>query len=319
MPRDGDDAFCAEAGDLLAGLPGVQAVTLGGSRAARTATPDSDWDFAIYYRGVGFDPASLRSLGWPGRSSRSAGGAVGSSTVAPGCAQATAASMCTTGISMMSSTASPKRRQGVLASSGCCFTWPESPPTSWPPNWRSVRCSTAAAQARLSCGAAPHRPGPVARGCAGYPSLRPHRPCRPRSPGRYRRGDRYRRLPSAHAVLATRGQWVTNEKSLIDRAGLRAADDILTSLTAEPEHLLNALDQAATFLGVQDLPASHPYPYRYNVLICRRAGVRGPGGVAVRRGPHVPAARRWPTGQPGGGFSRRWGSRSARWNTAPTI
>jgi hypothetical protein len=66
MPGDGEDAFCVEAGDLLARLPGVQAVTLGGSRAAGAAGPDSDWDFAVYYRGAGFDPASLRSLGWPG-------------------------------------------------------------------------------------------------------------------------------------------------------------------------------------------------------------------------------------------------------------
>ena len=66
MPGDGDEAFCAEAGDVLAGLPGVQAVSLGGSRAAGTAGPDSDWDFAVYYRGAGFDPAGLRSLGWPG-------------------------------------------------------------------------------------------------------------------------------------------------------------------------------------------------------------------------------------------------------------
>ncbi len=44
-------------------------MSLGGSRAAGTAGPagpDSDWDFAVYYRGAGFDPAGLRSLGWPG-------------------------------------------------------------------------------------------------------------------------------------------------------------------------------------------------------------------------------------------------------------
>ena len=61
----GDAAFCAQAGQRLAGLPGVQAVTLGGSRAAGTAGPDSDWDFAVYYRGA-FSPDSLRALGWPG-------------------------------------------------------------------------------------------------------------------------------------------------------------------------------------------------------------------------------------------------------------
>jgi predicted nucleotidyltransferase len=62
-----DDEFCARAGARLGELPGVVAVSLGGSRAAGTARPDSDWDFAVYYRGPGFDPDSLRSLGWPGR------------------------------------------------------------------------------------------------------------------------------------------------------------------------------------------------------------------------------------------------------------
>jgi hypothetical protein len=42
-------------------------------------------------------------------------------------------------------------------------------------------------------------------------------------------------------VLATRGQWVTNEKTLLDRAGLRPGiDAILTSLTPD------ALNQAIT-------------------------------------------------------------------------
>jgi predicted nucleotidyltransferase len=35
----------------LAGVPGVAAVVLGGSRAAGTHRPDSDWDLGIYYRG----------------------------------------------------------------------------------------------------------------------------------------------------------------------------------------------------------------------------------------------------------------------------
>jgi hypothetical protein len=84
MPAIGDAVFCAEAGDLLAGLPGVQAVTLGGSRAAGTAGPDSDWDFAVYYRGKGLDPRSLRSLGWPGEIFPIGGWGGGVSTAAPG-------------------------------------------------------------------------------------------------------------------------------------------------------------------------------------------------------------------------------------------
>ena len=49
----------------------------------------------------------------------------------------------------------------------------------------------------------------------------------------------------AHGVLAARGEWVTNEKTLIDRAGLRGVDDILAGLVPDPDWLLRAVDQAA--------------------------------------------------------------------------
>jgi predicted nucleotidyltransferase len=47
----------------LAALPGVHAVVLGGSRAQGTAGPESDWDFGVYYRGD-FDAEVLRRLGY---------------------------------------------------------------------------------------------------------------------------------------------------------------------------------------------------------------------------------------------------------------
>jgi hypothetical protein len=50
----------------LAAIPGVVAVTLGGSRATNTAAEDSDWDFGLYYR-KRLDPADVLALGWPGR------------------------------------------------------------------------------------------------------------------------------------------------------------------------------------------------------------------------------------------------------------
>jgi hypothetical protein len=50
----------------LAAVPGVVAVTLGGSRATNTAVEGSDWDFGLYYRGR-LDPAHIVALGWPGR------------------------------------------------------------------------------------------------------------------------------------------------------------------------------------------------------------------------------------------------------------
>ena len=50
----------------LAAIPGVVAVTLGGSRATGTAVEGSDLDFGLYYRG-GLDPADIAALGWPGQ------------------------------------------------------------------------------------------------------------------------------------------------------------------------------------------------------------------------------------------------------------
>jgi hypothetical protein len=54
----------------------------------------------------------------------------------------------------------------------------------------------------------------------------------------------------AHAVLAARGQWVTNEKTLVDVAHLRCIDRILEDLAAQPELLADAVDRAAALLGV---------------------------------------------------------------------
>jgi hypothetical protein len=50
----------------LAAIPSVVAVTLGGSRATNTAVVGSDWDFGLYYRDW-LDPDDIVALGWPGR------------------------------------------------------------------------------------------------------------------------------------------------------------------------------------------------------------------------------------------------------------
>ncbi len=49
----------------LAGVPGVVAVVLGGSRATGLARPHSDWDFGLYYRDT-IDPDDVRALGFVG-------------------------------------------------------------------------------------------------------------------------------------------------------------------------------------------------------------------------------------------------------------
>jgi hypothetical protein len=51
--------------EQLQAIPGVVAVTLGGSRARGEQRPDSDWDFGLYYRGR-LDADNLRALDYPG-------------------------------------------------------------------------------------------------------------------------------------------------------------------------------------------------------------------------------------------------------------
>ena len=55
---------------------------------------------------------------------------------------------------------------------------------------------------------------------------------------------------AAHAVLAERGEWVTNEKTLLDRAGLRSVDAVVSGLAADPEQLTGAVDAAQRILGL---------------------------------------------------------------------
>src|SRR5919201_529638 len=59
------DAFERGLAERLASLPGVVAVTLGGSRAQGTHRPDSDWDFGLYYR-EHLDTDAVRALRWKG-------------------------------------------------------------------------------------------------------------------------------------------------------------------------------------------------------------------------------------------------------------
>jgi hypothetical protein len=60
---------------------------------------------------------------------------------------------------------------------------------------------------------------------------------------------------AAHAALAARGEWITNEKTLLDRAGLRSADTVVSGLTADPERLTRAVDAAQRVLGLS--PPAH--------------------------------------------------------------
>jgi hypothetical protein len=54
-----------ELAEQLMQIPGVVAVTLGGSRAGGGIHPDSDWDFGLYYRGT-IRADDVRALGFEG-------------------------------------------------------------------------------------------------------------------------------------------------------------------------------------------------------------------------------------------------------------
>jgi hypothetical protein len=63
---------------------------------------------------------------------------------------------------------------------------------------------------------------------------------------------------AGHAVLAARGEWVTNEKSLLTRAGLRGVDGVVAGLDASPEALTAAVDAAGALFeeAFEEVPAA---------------------------------------------------------------
>ena len=61
-----DDEFLERVLNACQRLPNAEAINLGGSRARGDFRPDSDWDFAVYYRGE-IDPRPLEERDWPGR------------------------------------------------------------------------------------------------------------------------------------------------------------------------------------------------------------------------------------------------------------
>ncbi len=250
MSDAGDDAFCAGTADRLAALPGVQAVSLGGSRAAGLARPDSDWDFAVYYRGS-FTPDCLHALGWPGEISALGGwgGGVfnGGAWLRAGdrrvdvhfrdlddveyrLAEAQAGRFAIerlmfhlAGIPtyiVVAEIATNRVLRGNLPRPGYPPALRETAPIRWRTDARATLAYARAAHTPL--GHLAETAGAIATAaCQG-----------------------------AHAVLAEHGQWVTNEKTLLDRAGLRGTDEILAGLTSAPAHLLAAVGTAAELLGI---------------------------------------------------------------------
>ncbi|MGI5217746.1 nucleotidyltransferase domain-containing protein [Nocardia sp. CA-290969] len=238
-----DDDFVNHIADRLATLPGVVAVSLGGSRAQGTHGPDSDWDFALYYRDH-FDPASLRAVGWDGEISEL--GAWGG--VFNGGAWLTVEGRAVdvhyrdlTVIEHERSEAEQGRFRweplafhlagipsylvvGELAVSRVLrgeLPKPEFPAamrTVAPPIWRRQ------ADLTLRYARTAHAPHGRLTETAGALATAA--------------------MQTAHAVTAARGEWVTNEKRLLERAGLRDIDTLLAGMSPDPGMLADRIDSA---------------------------------------------------------------------------
>ncbi len=253
-----EDAFLRHVAGRLGDLPAVEAVTLGGSRADGTHRPDSDWDFSIYYRGH-FNPQALRDAGWPGEVFEVGGWSPG---VFNGGAwldvdgrrvdvhyrdldavdREIAASregqfrieplmFHLAGIPsylLLAELAVRRVLRGQLPTPEFPPALRERAPGVW---WRRAEQTFGYARA----GHAPY--GRLAQ-CAGLVAQAASQ--------------------AAHAVLAARGQWVTNEKTLLTRAGLRQVDEFIAAGAADgglgPGVLRDIVDRsrALCFAAVQE-------------------------------------------------------------------
>ena len=243
-----DDVFLDHVVGRLAGLPAVEAVTLGGSRAHcpdGPPRPDTDWDLGVYYRGR-FDPDALRALGWPGEVSEIGGWGGG---VFNGGAWLTVDGR---RVDVHYRDLDVVERELDEARAGRFRIEPLMFHLAGIPSYLVV---AELALSRVLHGSVP-RP-------EGYPE-----PLRRTARQEWRaRADltldyaRYNNAPrggstevaggiaiaameTAHAVLAARGTWVTNEKRLLAQAGLRSVDTVFAGLDTAPDTLGKAVEDA---------------------------------------------------------------------------
>ncbi|MDH6583923.1 putative nucleotidyltransferase [Streptomyces sp. SAI-133] len=243
-PELSDADFLDTTADRLAALPAVRAVALGGSRAQGTERPDSDWDLAVYYRGA-FDPADLRAVGWPGEVSEIGGWGGG---VFNGGAWLTIDGR---RVDVHYRDLDVVEREAAEAAKGRFRVEPLLFHLAGIPTYllvaelavnrvlRGTLPRPAAYPARLRASAAT-RWRDTAHLTLAYTEAH-HAPA-----GRLT--ETAGALATAavqmgHSVLAARGEWVTNEKRLLEQAGLRDADRVVQSLAASPDSAVRAVEE----------------------------------------------------------------------------
>ncbi|MFF3223763.1 nucleotidyltransferase domain-containing protein [Nocardia suismassiliense] len=243
-----DKTFLKHVTGRLATLPGVRAVTLGGSRAQGTHTADSDWDLAIYYRGT-FDPASLRELGWAGEVSEIGGWGGG---VFNGGAWFTIDGR---KVDVHYRDLDVVEHELAEAEQGRFHWEPLMFHLAGIPSYLVV---AELAINQVLHGNLPRPAYPAALREAAPPIWRN----RATTTLQYAKSNYVSRAQStevaatlgiaamqtAHAIVAARGEWVTNEKRLLQRAGLRSIDAIVAGLEPEPESLAQAIVEAEALL-----------------------------------------------------------------------
>lgn len=249
MPTLSDAAFLDTVADRLAALPTVSAVALGGSRAQRSHRPDSDWDLAVYYRGP-FSAADLRAVGWEGEVSEVGGWGGG---VFNGGAWLTVegrrVDVHYRDLDVVEHELA-EAREGRFHVEPLLFHLAGIPsylvvaelainrvlrgelprPDGYPEKLRRTASERwhGTARATLAYAKSAHAPAGRVTELAGALATAA--------------------AQTAHGVLAARGEWVTNEKRLLERAGLRTLDGIVASLSEEaaPESLIASATRAGT-------------------------------------------------------------------------
>src|ERR1044071_8309092 len=237
--------FVAELVDLLVGMPGTVAVVLGGSRALASSDFGSDWDLGLYYRGK-LDLAALEARGVvypPGSWGRLMNGGAwlhcGDEKVdvilrdldvvdhwtrraESGEFEVDALLGYIAGIptyTLSAELASCRLLHGNIPPS----PFPAKLAATAPPRWRFCRSfSLDYARMHAKRGNVVGTTGQTAKAV----------------------------VEEAHAIVCERGQWVCNEKRLLETTGLNGLHPLFAQVPLETPSLVQWVDLVAERLGV---------------------------------------------------------------------